>query len=198
MLNVGCIEKDGSKTCRLITSLADLDGVVLDEEVFAGEAELSRLRNQLHDLVRKEFDPTRAVPRLEKENRRAGHSQILLDLLLVDRLLPPFDQGPTENFWTAIQSLYKLTEERDELLVPKMPAKLLRSLHGLTLVDIPPSQVGETMDPVVPTQLVKAGLDAACRVADGMKVKRSDLTIDAVKRRLSRDICQHVEALHSH
>jgi hypothetical protein len=184
---VACIGEDGSKTCRLITSWADLDGLVLDEDGVPTEADLSRIKQQLHDLMRKEFDPTRAVPRLEQENRRAGHCQILLDLLVADRLLPPFDVSPAENFWATVNDLYRLAEQREELLVPKLPVPVLQRLKGATLVEIPTPQVGETTDPVVPIKLVEAGLDAACRVADAMKVKRTNLSIDAVKRRLQRE-----------
>ena len=187
---VACIGQDGNQTVRLITSWEDLDGLTLDEDAVLAEAELSGVKEQLHDLVRQEFDPTRAVPRLEKENRRAGHAQILLDLLVADRLLPPFDVSPVENFWTTINGLYKLVEDRDELLVPKLPVQVLQRLQGLTLVEVPTPQVGETTDPVVPVKLVEAGLDAACRVADAMRRARGDLTIEAVKRRMQREIQQ--------
>jgi hypothetical protein len=83
--------------------------------------------------------------------------------------------------------LYRLAEQREELLVPKLPVPVLQRLKGATLVEIPTPQVGETTDPVVPIKLVEAGLDAACRVADAMKVKRTNLSIDAVKRRLQRE-----------
>lgn len=137
---VACVAKDGSKALRLVTSWDDLDGLTLDEDTVAAEMDLGAVKEQLRTLMRQEFDPTRTVPSLEKQNRRAAHAQILLDLLVVDRLLPPFDVSPTENFWTTINGLYQFTEERDELLVPKMPVKVLRRLHGSTLVDIPPSR----------------------------------------------------------
>jgi hypothetical protein len=169
--------------------------LVLDEDGVPTEADLSRIKQQLHDLMRKEFDPTRAVPRLEQENRRAGHCQILLDLLVADRLLPPFDVSPTENFWATVNDLYRLAEQREELLVPKLPVPVLQRLKGATLVEIPTPQVGETTDPVVPIKLVEAGLDAACRVANAMRRARGDLTIDAVKRRLQREINQHLKRI---
>jgi hypothetical protein len=43
--------------------------------------------------------------------------------------------------------------------------------------------------------LVEAGLDTACRVAHSMRRARAELTIETVKRRLSRDIEQHINAL---
>jgi hypothetical protein len=62
-------------------------------------------------------------------------------------------------------------------------------------VEVPTPQVGETTDPVVPIKLVEAGLDAACRVANAMRRARGDLTIDAVKRRLQREINQHLKRI---
>lgn len=104
---VACVAKDGSKALRLVTSWDDLDGLTLDEDTVAAEMDLGAVKEQLRTLMRQEFDPTRTVPSLEKQNRRAAHAQILLDLLVVDRLLPPFDVSPTENFWTTINGLYQ-------------------------------------------------------------------------------------------
>lgn len=191
-----CLDGDGNRKVRLITAMADLDGLVLDESAVLTEEQLAGVRQQLHDLVSKEFDPTRAVPRLEKENRQVAHAQVLLDLLVADSLFPPFDVSPTENFWTAVNNLYQLAEQRDALVIPHMPVTDLQGLRHKTLFDVATPQVGEKTSPTVPIMLVEAGLDAACRVAHSMRRARAELTIETVKRRLSRDISQHVNALH--
>lgn len=192
---VACIGEDGAPAVRLISSWADLEGLVLDQDAVVAETDLSSVKEQLHDMVRKEFDPTRAVPRLEKENRRAGHAQILLDLLVADRLLTPFDVSPTENFWTTINDLYKFVESRDELRVPQLPVDTLQRLRDVTLFNVQTPQVGELTSPTVPIKLVEAGLHAACREANAMRKGRGDLTIEAVKRRLQREIQQSTSRL---
>ena len=190
-----CIGPTGVQTVRLITSVADLDDLVLDEGAMLSEEDLNGVIQQLHDQVRREFDPTRAVPRLENENRLAAHGQILIDLLVADRLIPPLDVSPMENFWTTINGLYKLAEERDELLIPRLPVATLQRLRNATLFDVPTLKVGETTSPTVPIMLVEAGLDAACRIADAMRVRRANLTVEAVKRRLQREIDRHGQLL---
>ena len=191
-----CVDGDGNRTVRLVTAMADLDELVLDESAVLAEEELAGVRQQLHDLLSKEFNPTRAVPRLEQENRLVAHAQVLLDLLVADGLFPPFDVSPTENFWTTVNNLYQIAEQRDALVIPNMPVTALQRLRHNTLFDVPTPQVGETTSPTVPIMLVEAGLDAACRVAHSMRRARPELTIETVKRRLSRDIGQHLKALH--
>ncbi len=59
-------------------SWRDLQGIQLDETTRLQGKNLSIIKNILHDIVRDEFDPTRAVQRLEKDNRKAGKSQLFL------------------------------------------------------------------------------------------------------------------------
>ncbi len=66
----------------------------------------------------------------------------------------------------------------------------LKRIQGKTLIDVPAPLVGEVTSPTVPAVLVTAGLDSACRIADAMRVRKTDLTIDMVKRRLQREISQ--------
>lgn len=192
---VACIGDDGAETRRLITSWTDLEGLVLAEDTKLTETDLNALKQQLHDLARQEFDPTRSVPSLERQNQQAAHAQLLLDLLVADCLLPPFDVSPTENFWTTINDLYKLSENRDELVVLRLPVPVLQRLQGLTLVEVPTPSVGETTDPILPIKLVEAGLDTASRVASAMRRARGDLTIEAVKHRLKGEIQQAANRL---
>jgi superfamily II DNA or RNA helicase len=185
-----CIGPGEQRVVKLITAWEDLDSLILDEEAVLDESALTDARRRLHELVREEFDPTRAVNRLQEDNRRAAHAQFLLDLLVINRLIPPFDTSVTENFWSTVSSLENLIQQRDVLLVPKLPVQVLQRIQGITLFDVPTPQVGEVTSPTVPITLVAAGLDAACRLADAMKVRRADLTIDAVKRRLQREMDQ--------
>jgi len=68
---------------------------------------------------------------------------------------------------------------------------LAENTEPLHLFDVPTPRVGETTSPTVPIMLVSAGLDAACRVADALRVGRANLTIEAVKRRIQSEIEQH-------
>jgi superfamily II DNA or RNA helicase len=183
-----CIGSDGSRAVHLITSWADLDGLILDEETVLDESAVVDAKRRLHELVRREFDPTRAVDRLQRDNRRAAHAQRLLDLLVINQLIPPFDVSVTENFWSTVSGLDNLIQQREVLLVPKLPVPALQRVRGKTLFDVPTPQVGEVTSPTVPILLISAGLDAVCRIADAMRVRRSNLTIDSVKRRLQREI----------
>jgi len=184
----GMSEK-GLSEVRLIASLKDLDGFILNEAAELFETQLEPLRKKLHNLVRQEFDPTRAVTRLEKQNKRAGLAQNVMNLLTIRKLLPPPGHTDADNFWSTVKDrLDPLIEKRERLMVPDMPVNILTALRDELPYELDLPRVGEKTVLTLPIYAVAAGVDAACRLADSMRKKKSDLTISMVQARLDREI----------
>jgi hypothetical protein len=192
-----CFDNRGNPEIRLIKAWTDLKGLILDESADLSENDLSSRKRELHDMVRAEFDPTRSVERLERENRRAGHAQILLELLTIRSIMPPFGFTEEDNFWTAVKRFDELITERDQLTIRKMPVDPLRKMRKELIFDVPIPKVGETVSPELPILIVSAAVDASCRIAESLKVKKSTLTISTVRSRIEREIGQHMQMLHS-
>jgi len=194
---VACINRSGEKDVRLITSCNDLKEVTLDESVDLCQVDFSKLRKELHLRVRREFDPARSVPRLEKENQRAGCAQKILNLMVGKSLLDSPVVEDTDLFSAAIGYFDQLMQERDRLIVSKIPADILREIQPDLLFQFPVPQVGEETSPTLPIFLVVTALDTSCRIANTMKVAGASLTVDAVKRRLEREANHNIRRYRS-
>jgi hypothetical protein len=57
--------------------------------------------------------------------------------------------------------------------------------------------VGQTVTITAPILFVRTALDAACRIAEGMRVKKPDLTTGMVERRINREIERELKAFDS-
>jgi hypothetical protein len=84
---VAALDEDGQTKVRLTTSWDDLNALVLDETAEIENMPLEPFRRELRELVRTEFDPMRAVARIEKENLRAGLADSIWNLLIAQSLL---------------------------------------------------------------------------------------------------------------
>ena len=169
----------------------------IDEEAELAEEEVKPLKTQLCDLARKEFGPVLAVPRLERANRAAGHSQIALDYLIIAGRLRSrasfSDVG--DQFWPLMKELEDLMEQRDRIIVPNIPADPMRQLAPYLLVDAKIPQLGTDASMEVPGPLLHSSFDAGHRIADAMKVKKSELGTDAVLARLQREVEMELKAI---
>ena len=191
-------DEKGSPEVRLITSWQDLNGFRLNESVELSETELSPVREQLYDRVSREFDPTRAVPRLAKQNERAGRAQRIMNLLTIRKLLPPPGYTDADNFWTAVKErLDPLVAERKRLMVTDMPVSILAGLKDELPYDLDLPRVGEKTIVTLPIYAIAAAVDAGCRMADAMRKRRADITISTVQGRLNREIEKELKAYHS-
>ena len=183
-----CITADGRSEVRLITSWEDVEDIHLDETARLQRNDLDRARNKLRDLMRTEFDPTRSVRRLEQDNQRAGRCQLIFDLLSAHSLLGDITYSDEDNFWSFVRDhLDDLIHTREKLLIPRLPVDELRRIKEALLTDFHLPQVDATTRITLPILFVKAAVDAACRVADGMRVKnRKELSIGMVKSAIER------------
>ncbi len=193
---IRCVNESGLPGHRLIKSFEDLKGLQLDESGAIPEDVLEGFQNDLRRETRKAFDPTRAVKRIELENQRAGMAQRLLDLFLGESLVLPFDGSEADLFWPELKRLDQLIQERDQLMIRDVQIDLLRKVAPHLLFPVPVPKVGERGTITVPIFLVECAVDAGCRLADGMRIKKSELTVGTVKNRISREVRRELNELH--
>ena len=190
-----CLSEGGLPEIRLITSYQDLEELQLDEAARLSESELTGLKQNLHDIIRREFDPTRAVGRLKKQNQRAARAQVIIGLMTISSLLQPITSTDEDNFSTTVKDLDNLVAERDRLMVTRLQVDPLKMIAGELLFDLQIPKVGETTTLTLPIILVGSAVDAGCRIADAIKVKKSDLTLGMVRSRIDREIERQLKNL---
>jgi len=173
---------------KLITKWSDLENIEIDESADLTQVDLSPLKKRLHHLVREEFDPTRAVKRLENFNFKAAVAQKLLNLICIKGLLLPIGATENDNFWTIAKSIEDHVNEKERLMAPKCPVNILSLIQHHLLADIKVPKTGEYVTITLPIHFVASALDEDYRVADAMKVKKSELSVGMVRSRIDRDI----------
>jgi superfamily II DNA or RNA helicase len=180
---------DGLSRCRLVTSVHDLATLELDETVELRAVEMQPAHQALTDLARRESSTTEALARVEAANERAGHAQVLLDYLVARDLLRSRQQtGSSEPaFWREVATLEEICRRRELIRVRRIPVALGRHLSGL-LFDLRLPTTGEEGYADAPQPLLLAALDAVCRLANAMQVRRSELLTSDVLERLERMI----------
>jgi hypothetical protein len=172
-----------------VTSWYELATLSLDAAASVSADDAESLRQCLSAMARQEFAMTQAVPRINAINEQAGHSQRLLDYLAARGLLQSrLQTGSAEAlFWREVQALEAISRGRDVLRVRHIPSALGRRLSGL-LFDLDLPSLGDEGYVDAPPPLVQASLDAMCRLANGLKRRRADLSTAEVLSRLERDI----------
>jgi hypothetical protein len=151
--------------------------------------ELEVLRQRLNVMAREELAMRQAVSRVEAHNERAAQAQRLLNDLVAHGLLQSrLRTGAAEALvWREVQALDAISQGRDVLRVRHIPAALGRRLSGL-LFDLDLPNVGEEGYMDAPAPLIQSVLEAICRLANGLKRRRAELTTAEVLSRLERDI----------
>lgn len=183
-----CRNHDGNRDIRLICSWRDLADITLFDGESISEHELGRLRDQLSALVIREFEPYLAAERIERENRRVARAQELLNCLIVSELLRVKAGSDLTGalFWQTLREVENLAE-RDRVLLAEMPLDILRTFQQHLAYDCRLPSLGDKAPVNVPRFAVRAAVDAAKRVAEAMKTKRSELTVGRVIGRLERE-----------
>jgi hypothetical protein len=180
---------DGNMRIRLVTSIHDLAGLQLNEAVELTAGGIDPLYQALTEMARREFVTTAALARVEGGNERAGQSQLLLDYLVARDLMRSRQQtGSSEPvFWREVAALEEICRGRDMIRARRIPVTVGRHLSGL-LFDLSLPTTGEEGYVDAPRPLLMAALDTVCRLANSMKVRRSELLSADVLERLERMI----------
>jgi hypothetical protein len=194
---VAAFDENGGKRLKLVTAWGDLDGLVLDETAVIESADLEPLREELRKIIRGEFDPMRAVGRIERENLRAGIASAIWDLLVAQSLIRPIGSSDDDNFWITAKNIDSIIDERDRLLIADLPVDILRTIKDELIPDIQVPQVGDKTTHTVPVAFARAGIDAGYRLADAMKEKKSELSLGMVQARIERELKDQIKRFNS-
>ncbi|KKM12710.1 helicase [Clostridiales bacterium PH28_bin88] len=184
-----CRGAGGMREVRLVRGWNDLKELHLVEEESLAEAEIEPLRQELARIARVEFEPYLAADRIERENIRAARAQEMLNFLVIRNLLEvrARSAGAGALFWPALREVESLFDRSKEIYVPDLPADALRPVTGDLLFECQVPTVGDTASLSAPRVLARAAMDAASRLADSMKAKKSELRADTVLARLQRE-----------
>jgi len=187
---VACRGTGGAREVRLVCAWGDLQGLHLDETETLSDVDVEPLRGKMRQVVREEFEHYLAASRIERGNVRAASAQEMLNFLVIRDLLGVKARCAGEGvlFWPVLREVVKLFEDREQIIATDLPADALRPVAGELLFECQVPAVGEKASILVPRVLGRAAIDAASRLADSMKVKKSELRVDTVLARLQREI----------
>jgi len=171
-------KKEKETSVKLVTRWSDLKNIEIDEKADLSQMDLAHVKKRLHRLVRKEFDPTRAVGLLEQVNFKAATAQRIMNLI-------------------CIKGLEELVDQKDRLMVPKLPVDILKKIHPYLLAEIQVPKTGEYTTLTLAIHFIAGALDEGYRVADAMRVKKSEQTVRSVRSRIDRELKKSVEMFQS-
>ena len=185
---VACYGEGGKTEVRLVTSSRDLEDIQLDHESELTDELLEPARAQLREVVRQEFEPTLAVGRLERTNVKAAHAQLALDhMITIRRFRARKDLDPEgDNFWVLIKEIEGLVERCEHTSVSDLPADRLRAISKHLLFGATIPTLGSAAAMTAPQLLMVAAVEAALREVDGLKVRRSEMSVARALARLDR------------
>ncbi|MCF7668414.1 MAG: DEAD/DEAH box helicase family protein [Verrucomicrobia bacterium] len=183
-----CISAQGESEIRLITRYSDIQNLVLDEDRTLSDNELSEVHREFEKIKRNEFEATLSIDRLINENERAGKAHAALNLLVADSLFPVFNKNEQDNFRDDIRDKDKLIEERDDLIVSNLPTLELSKIRKYLLFDLSIPKTGDTTNLTLPISIIESAVNTACRLANSLEKKKSDLTIGKVKGRIRKEL----------
>ncbi len=184
-----CQGPGGMREVQLICGWSDLKDIQLMEGESLNEEEIKPLKEKLEMIARNEFMPYLAANRIERDNLRAARAEELLNLFVIQSLLKARagSKGEETLFWPILREVAVLYEDRERIIVNDLPADVFRPVAGDLLFECQVPAVGDMANILVPRLLARSAMDAASRIADGMKQKKSELRLDAVLARLQRE-----------
>ena len=187
---VAHVDEEGTVDYRLVTSIYDLESLRLDEGTQLTDVDVEPLRRALEAMGRKEYQTILTVPRIEALNEAAGRSQETLDYLVIRGIIQSRQrtQGAEALAWREIAALEDIFQDKDrQIRVRRIPSAQAQTLSNL-LFDITVPNTGDESYLDAPRPLLMASLEAAYRLANGIKVKKSELSTDDFLARLNRVI----------
>jgi hypothetical protein len=194
-----CIDEQGEEEAKLITSWHQLDGLQLPGDGVLSDEMIESARRKLRRLARDEFEATRKVELIERENVKAGRAQLAFTFLLADGLVRLGKNNTTDedNFWAIARNIEDLLMQEKELNILDLPADPLREIKDHLLFSLKIPSVGSKATILASNIMLHSAYDAACRQADSMKVRKSELGVDTVINRLERQAEEAMRAFRS-
>ncbi len=183
---VAAVKNVGGGDFQLITGLHDLTAIDLDEGRAVTEADALPFVSQLRNMAAKEFKLSSYVPAIESDNELSGRAQAALALGTAYGMITSRQKfGNVDvNFWKELDGVRHQTEARTAnggaLRVMHIPSCLGKVATTAFLPFEAKRRITDDTYWVerAPAVLLDAAADAATRVADSIKRKKSELTTD--------------------
>lgn len=183
------VEKDGASQVQLVTSLADLDGVILDTEKTITDAEVTALKDQLKVEIRERYEDIGATKDLERDNKKSGLAQrILSDMVAYQMLYDNISSVDSERFSRVIEVIESKVGNKSEKTIRDLDRTNLETIRNDLVFHPSIPSVGETGRISAPHSLLVSAVDKLYRTAARMKEGRMKLKTRPVLRGLERDI----------
>lgn len=186
---VGTLDEEDKTACRLVASCSDLVDISIHEEAMLTDEDVAAPLQSLRKRFEEDLKVHRVMPQIERENERAARSQVLLNFLIIRGLMMDrkmLGKGQA-LFWREIESIEEDYKDRESMRIRHIPSSIAGKLSGL-LLDVSITHAGEDTYVDTPQVFLKAAVEAACREADAMRRKKSDLLTDEVLSRIERMI----------
>ncbi|MBP8198037.1 MAG: hypothetical protein KAX64_05695 [Chromatiaceae bacterium] len=180
----------------LVTALDQTEALELDVARVLTDAELTPFINQLAKQANQEFQLSGHVAQVEADNLLSGQAQAALTLGVAFGVLTSRKKmGNGEaNFWKEIDAwrarIQTQHAEGGSFRVMNIPAELSKVATSAFLPFELRQRISDDAFWIehAPGLLLDSAADAACRVAEGMKKKKADLTTEAVLGRIQAEI----------
>lgn len=185
---VACRAASGTVEVRLVKSWTDLDGLQLAEDTVIDDAAVEPLRNRLHQLALREYEPHLLAKQIEAENERSAFLQRLLELSVIkDHVLACSTRdGARETANSVLRLVEEMYTERETLLAT-VPAEPFRRRSDL-LFEVHLWRLKDHAQVLVSPLLRQASLDAGRALVASMKRRSGSITVRAMVARLDREI----------
>lgn len=180
---------EGLRQVRFIGGWEDLKNIRLLEDDSLSEEEIRPIKERLGRIAENEFTPYRTASRIERDNLRAARAQELLNLFVSQSLLEARAGFKAEEalFWPLLKEIDALYKDSERILLNDLPADVFRPIAADLLFECNILPIGDRASIWVPRLLARSALETASRMADAMKVKKSELRASSVLARLKRE-----------
>ena len=180
----------GEDKPKIVHSLNELRGLQIDTERKISDAECAGAEKELLSVIRDEAARLTGTKRIEQRNIQAGRAQEVLSLMVGLGVLDARMRygGNKENFWALVVEVSQLLEQRREIVVDLKPLGTLQRIRPFALFDCDPPEIGDSANFTAPRFLARTAVERLCRIADNLKVKKSELKPETVFDRVRRQI----------
>lgn len=179
---VNCQGVVGTVEARLVTSWQQLQCLIIDAESTIEDETEQVLGKELQRIADEEFGLCRSTDMVTDRNTQAAEANQVLNHVLIEAYL--CDKRGTDGrvpFWQVDAELeMRLGDLQGEMWLSGVPRSKLRLISQHLLIDHGILDAPDG-DPIkIPTIHLRAARDTARRVANGIRKRKSEITVDSV------------------
>ncbi len=156
---------DGRST-KVVCSWEDLAGLDINNTSSLAEGSVSEAEAELTQRTVDALQVARAVPKIERDNLRAGKAQLSFGIMVAMHVL---ERWAGDNFWSTVEEMEAQLGGSEPVNVAGLPAEWMRSIENELLFDVKVPKSGQSASVIAWPILMRSALGAAKRQADGLK-----------------------------